>query len=205
MMEEAPDLDIAITTVIDADFIHESLEKGKAHLRHRASYVFNKRKANPEVWQVGTWSKHVSHSSIRKSGTEEDKAQLPEATGRNKERQWAGRKRKISEDNRTRRRVPRVTQPPPAPPVPRVTQPPAPPVPTGELPDVPRPMSTEDEAFLETMINREENAAARARHYVDQDGNQISHTAEGRGSSLGLNAGDPGYRDWLEDNLEDNA
>jgi hypothetical protein len=31
-MEEAPDLDIANTTVIDAAFNYESLEKGKAHL-----------------------------------------------------------------------------------------------------------------------------------------------------------------------------
>jgi hypothetical protein len=59
-------------------------------------------------------------------------------------------------------------------------------------------MSTEDQAFLGNINNREEKAAARARHYVDRDGNQISHT-EGRGS-LGLNAGD-----WLEDNAEDNA
>jgi hypothetical protein len=32
MMEEVPDLDIANTTVIDAAFIYESFEKGKAHL-----------------------------------------------------------------------------------------------------------------------------------------------------------------------------
>jgi hypothetical protein len=59
-------------------------------------------------------------------------------------------------------------------------------------------MSAEDQAFLDTMNNREENASVRARHYVDQDGNQISHS-EGR-DLLGLNAGDPGFQDWLEDN-----
>jgi hypothetical protein len=52
-------------------------------------------------------------------------------------------------------------------------------------------MSAEDQAFLDRINNRAENAAARARHYVDQDGNQISHT-EVRGS-LRLNAGDPGF------------
>jgi hypothetical protein len=64
-------------------------------------------------------------------------------------------------------------------------------------------MSTEDQAFFDNINNQEENAATRARHYVDQDGNQISHT-EGRGS-LGLNAGDPNFRDWLEDVVEDNT
>jgi hypothetical protein len=45
----------------------------------------------------------------------------------------------------------------------------------------------------------EENAAVRARHYVDVDGNQISHS-KGR-VLLELNAGEPGFRGWLEDNV----
>jgi hypothetical protein len=75
MMEEASDINIPNDpSTINAAVIQETLEKVRAHVKRRVSYVFNKRKAKPEVWKVGTWSKHMAHSEILKHGTEEDKA-----------------------------------------------------------------------------------------------------------------------------------
>jgi hypothetical protein len=106
MMEEAPGLTIPNDpSTITAAVIQETLEKAKAHVKTRVSYVFNKRKANPEVWKVATWSKHIAHSYIRKYGTEEDQAHLPAATKANEARQQTGRKRKTTETNRVGRRV----------------------------------------------------------------------------------------------------
>ena len=98
-MEEAPDLDIPDDpSTINAAVIQETLEKAKAHVKTRVSYLFESSKANPEAWRVATWSKHVANSKILKYGTEQDKAQLPAQTHRNKPRQQTSRKRKISDN-----------------------------------------------------------------------------------------------------------
>jgi hypothetical protein len=95
MMEEAPDLNIpSDPAAITAAMIQETLKKAKAHVKTRASYVFHKKRSRPEKWKVGTWSKYVSNSEILKNGTEQDKAQLPAPTRRNKPRQQTSRKRK---------------------------------------------------------------------------------------------------------------
>jgi hypothetical protein len=92
-----------------------------------------------------------------KHGTEQDKAQLPAPTNHNKPRQRTSRKRKISDDNRVRRRARQPlenNQPAPAPAGEhtsrkrkRAQQPlendqPAP-APAGELPDLTNQLSEE--------------------------------------------------------------
>jgi hypothetical protein len=70
MMEEAPGINIPNDpSAINAAVIQETLEKAKAYVKTWVSYVFNKRKANPEVWKVATWLKHVARSNILKHGT----------------------------------------------------------------------------------------------------------------------------------------
>jgi hypothetical protein len=136
MMEAAPDLNIPNDqSTINAAVIQETLEKAKAHVKTRVSYLFNKtRKANPEVWKVGTWSKYIANSEILKYGTEQDKAQLPAPTKRNKPRQnRMSRKRKTSDNNRVRRRVQRQENNQEPAPVPPARQPA--PVPPARQPD----------------------------------------------------------------------
>jgi len=59
---------------INAQFLEDTFKKAKEYLKTRVQYVFNKRRANPDTWEVSTWSKHVKKSKILREGTEQDKA-----------------------------------------------------------------------------------------------------------------------------------
>jgi hypothetical protein len=80
-MEEAPDLTIPTDmSIITPEFIQESFNKGTAHLKSRASYIWSLTNSNIEAWSLGEWSKHVKFSSIKKNGTANDKERLPAPT-----------------------------------------------------------------------------------------------------------------------------
>ena len=71
---------------ISADFINSTFSVATEHLRTNVcSYVWEKCKKR-ESWKVGTWSKRVNYQEILKLGTEEDIANLPEGTVKNKKR-----------------------------------------------------------------------------------------------------------------------
>ena len=66
--------------------------------------MFQKLRANPDEWEVSTWSKHARRSEIEKYGTEVDKANLPVPNRFNGSRvQHSKRKRKPMDDNQRRR------------------------------------------------------------------------------------------------------
>jgi hypothetical protein len=105
VMEETPGLEIPNDpSSIDSDFLMNSFALAKNYLKgQRVQYVFQKRRAKPDEWEISTWSKHVRRSEIEKHGTDTDKANLPEANRFNRSRvQHYTRKRKPKDDNRRR-------------------------------------------------------------------------------------------------------
>jgi hypothetical protein len=64
-------------------------------LHRRVSYCFQNTKGRDPLvrWSIATWSLRTRHSSIRKLGTESDKALLSEGTKRNQSRPFKERKR----------------------------------------------------------------------------------------------------------------
>ena len=79
IMEEAPDLKIpaAAMNLLTPAFIQESFDKGTAHLKSRASYIWALKTSKIKSWSIGEWCKHVKYSAIIKNGTDSDKAKLP--------------------------------------------------------------------------------------------------------------------------------
>jgi len=55
---------------ISAQFHEDSFAKAKEYLKTHVQYMFNKHHANPNIWEVLTWLKHVKKSSILCHGTE---------------------------------------------------------------------------------------------------------------------------------------
>jgi hypothetical protein len=95
-MEEAPDLTIPTDmTMLSPDFIQDSFNKGTAHLKSRASYIWSLRNSKIEAWSLGEWSKHVKYSSIKKNGTTSDKEKLPAATRHNEPHTHPRKRRRL--------------------------------------------------------------------------------------------------------------
>ena len=69
---------------ITEEFLESSYELGTDYLRSCASYIFKVPPAIVADYTVGTWSKKVKRSFIKKFGTQEDIARLPPATARNR-------------------------------------------------------------------------------------------------------------------------
>ncbi len=104
MMERTNDLFIMQNPEqITAQFLEDSFAKAKEYLKTRVQYVFNKRRANPDMWEVSTWSKHVKKSSILCHGTEQDKAFFPQEATRPRI-QRGKRHRPLQDRRRVRRR-----------------------------------------------------------------------------------------------------
>jgi hypothetical protein len=115
VMEETPGLEIPNDpSSIDGDFLANSFACAKEYLKeHRVQYAFQKLRANPDEWEVSTWSKHVRRSEIEKYGTEVDKANLPVPNRFNGSRvQHSKRKRTPMDDNQRRRIARKSTQRP---------------------------------------------------------------------------------------------
>ena len=69
-------------------------------------YVFEGSK-NPDNWEVSTWRKHSARSFIVKHGTEQDKSNLPAASGLNKPQNQPAKRNRSLVDAR-RRKVARI-------------------------------------------------------------------------------------------------
>ena len=65
---------------------NDSFKIGYKYLVTRVQYIFRNKKIKPDSWRVSYWSMKVQRSSIMKNGTDEDKAQLPEESKRNRKR-----------------------------------------------------------------------------------------------------------------------
>ena len=59
---------------MSSDEVEMWWDAGRELLRSRVSYCFAKKRSH--LWGVGTWSKHVQPSEIKKHGTDEDKLVL---------------------------------------------------------------------------------------------------------------------------------
>lgn len=83
----------------DADITEEIIQKAYenciSYLQGRVSYLFQKGRANPMQYSLGTWSNKTSFSAISKAGTDQDKAGMSDANRRNQRRQPTTRKRKL--------------------------------------------------------------------------------------------------------------
>jgi len=79
--------DINSTTIIPHELVQAAFTLALDYLKTQVSYIFSdpKFKGNHN-WSVGTWSKRVCFSEIRKYGTDEGKAKLPEETAQSKKR-----------------------------------------------------------------------------------------------------------------------
>ena len=65
---------------------------------------------HPEQWGILTWSKKVQRSSILKDGTEQDNANLPPESNRNKSRRQHGRTKAQADRRRVRQHLNRTSR-----------------------------------------------------------------------------------------------
>jgi len=78
LLEKAPSLSVVDNpTDIDATYIDKSFAKAKDYFKTRVDYVFQKKHAHPDSWEISTWSKHVMKSFILRHGMEQDKSHFP--------------------------------------------------------------------------------------------------------------------------------
>jgi hypothetical protein len=82
MMEEAPTMGLLQENpaAVDAQYLQETLEKGKEYLKTMVSYVFVNPRNKHKNWDISTWSKAVQRSSILKNGPPADITNLPPAS-----------------------------------------------------------------------------------------------------------------------------
>ena len=81
--------------------LQKAYDRCVGSLKTRVSYCFLNYKNDPLAhWSVATWSLRTRHSSIRKFGTQSDKAQLAQETKRNQSRPFRSRKRPIAPNPR---------------------------------------------------------------------------------------------------------
>jgi hypothetical protein len=164
LMGSAPGLDLPARrppTGYTGEDLDAAFTITTAHLKSRASYIWNDRKKRTATWSVSTWAKHLRYSSIEKNGTASDKAALPEPTRYNTPREGDKRTRQRSnlETPRVnRRRVTAQDMNPPAPPAPPA--PPQPPVPPPPAP--PAPLEQEENPAQPTE-GREQQARTTTR------------------------------------------
>ena len=84
-MMETPGLEIPThEREITEEFLESSYALATDYLRSCASYIFKVPPAIVADYTVGTWSKKVKRSFIKKFGTQEDIARLPPVTARNR-------------------------------------------------------------------------------------------------------------------------
>ncbi len=88
-MLNAPNLPegIANANTLTPDKVEEAYAVGTDFLKSQVSYIFTKPKFKAHsTWSIGTWSQRLRYNEIQKYGTEEDIANLPEATKKNQSR-----------------------------------------------------------------------------------------------------------------------
>jgi hypothetical protein len=220
LMEEAPSMGQLRENpaAIDAQYLQETLEKGKAFLRTRVSYIFAKPKAKPGTWDISTWSKHVQRSSILKNGTPEDIAHLPPAGRYNSSR--VARRRRITQpatNRRTRQRVSNNNNnnnannaEAPTAAAAATTEPP-PPAPA-ELPDFTNALTGRAQALGRVIEQQTRLEMADDLRTIDRANRGGEPVPDGHGGVLiagrpqqttARNINDRGYEEWLDDQMED--
>lgn len=88
-MLSAPNLPegIANANTLSNEKIEEAYAVGTAYLKNQVSYIFTKPQFKGHcTWSVATWSLRLRYSQIKKYGTVEDIANLPEPTKKNQPR-----------------------------------------------------------------------------------------------------------------------
>ena len=98
-MMETPGLNVpARASEITDAFVEESFDRATEFLEDSFSFLFTEvNREKTRAWTIGTWSRKISPSEVRKHGTAADKAKLPEATARNQPHRNNRCKRTITE------------------------------------------------------------------------------------------------------------
>jgi hypothetical protein len=77
--------DETLPSTITEDFIRSSYNRGTSFLKQNYSYIFFQKSDDVvSKYTLGTWSKKIKPSEVRKHGTEQDKQKLAEPTAYNK-------------------------------------------------------------------------------------------------------------------------
>jgi hypothetical protein len=84
LMMKAPGIPDTIPSDADENFVQQTFEIATEYLKSTVSYIWAKHEGVLGNYKIGTWSRKVSASEIRKHGTQEDIAKLPPVTARNK-------------------------------------------------------------------------------------------------------------------------
>jgi hypothetical protein len=84
LMMKAPGIPDTIPSDADENFVQQTFEIATEYLKSTVSYIWAKHEGVLGNYKIGTWSRKVSSSEIRKHGTQEDIAKLPPVTARNK-------------------------------------------------------------------------------------------------------------------------
>ena len=109
MMQAAPGVEVR-ETGIDYHYLRTSFDAAKGYLKTRVSYVFENERLHPERWGISTWSQKIERSSIVKDGTEQDKANLPPESNRNKSRRQHGHTKAQADRRRVRQHLNRTSR-----------------------------------------------------------------------------------------------
>ena len=72
---------------ITEDILRSSYTMATAHLRDNFTYIFQQPDDTVSKYTIGTWSKYIKPSHVKKHGTVEDIARLPPETNYNKPKQ----------------------------------------------------------------------------------------------------------------------
>ena len=82
-MEQYPGFEVPV--LVDDAFVKSSFLAATEYLKSRVGYVWRRAKDERMLssYAIGTWSKYVQRSEIKKHGTRQDKLNLPQATARN--------------------------------------------------------------------------------------------------------------------------
>ena len=80
--------------------IESTFQRCVEHLRSTVSYCWNLKKgSDPLQYKLATWSRKISHSAIKKNGTEEDKRNLQDPTNRQVQKQAGLKRKKTTKEN----------------------------------------------------------------------------------------------------------
>ncbi len=88
-MMEAPDN--IVPHEITEEYVLSSYTRGTLFLKENYSYIFTRSSDVLSKYTIGTWSKKIKPSEVRKNGTEQDKQRLSEPTAYNKKRKQKDR------------------------------------------------------------------------------------------------------------------
>lgn len=113
LMMKAPGIPDKIPNNAGEEFVKETFDIATNFLKETVSYIWKKDEGHIGTYKIGTWSRKVQPSEVRKHGTESDIAKLGPVTARNKTHSrkrggWSIDKQTVRKVNKTSRRYRRA-------------------------------------------------------------------------------------------------